>query len=69
MALSKRQTEIVMQVALLWGKAPHLRFGQLVSDIAGGVDPFYIEDHVFLSRANEFEKVVEKCQKTDTSKS
>lgn len=44
--------DIVSTLAALWTEHPQLRFTQLVQLVAGDGDPFYMEDNLFLRKAN-----------------
>ena len=50
---SKRIREIKVHIAILekfWSEQPELRLGQIIVNHSEGLDPFYIEDDILLSR-------------------
>lgn len=48
------RSEILATLAATWAAAPHLRFCQLVEDVVGQQDAFYMRDETFLHKLNEF---------------
>ena len=50
---------LLNEIGDLWIKEPDLRFGQLITNISGGKDLFYIEDE-------NFEKLIDKYKKKNS---
>lgn len=45
-----RIPEILRVIGEVWARNPDLRLGQLMVNVAGKTDPFYLEDDVLLER-------------------
>ncbi len=51
----KRIKEFCDRLAKAWEQAvPDWRFGQLIYNILGGIDPFYIEDDLMIETIEEY---------------
>lgn len=57
--MTDTQNQILIELTHLWYNCPHLRLCQLVQDISGSGDNFYMTDETFLRRLREFAKVAE----------
>lgn len=58
--MNEVQSQIAAELCALWQRVPHLRLCQLVSDISGPADNFYMSDETFLRKLREFSKVVDQ---------
>lgn len=58
--MSEVQTQIATELCILWQRVPHLRLCQMISDITGPADNFYMSDETFLRKLREFSKVVDQ---------
>lgn len=54
------QNQIFGELCILWNRVPHLRLCQLISDISGPCDNYYMSDETFLRKLREFVKVVDE---------
>jgi len=57
----KRIPVLLAKIQAFWEKNPDLRLGQLVSNLAGNEDVFYVEDY-------NLEKTLEQLQVPEPSK-
>lgn len=60
MTMSETQNDIIVYLTNLWARVPHLRFCQLVQDITGAADNFYMSDETFVRKIREFSAVVDQ---------
>lgn len=58
--MNEVQTQIATELCILWQRVPHLRLCQMISDISGPADNYYMSDETFLRKLREFSKVVDQ---------
>lgn len=52
--MNETQRDILFYLSNLWSQMPHLRFCQLVQNISGPADNFYMSDETFVRKIREF---------------
>lgn len=52
--MTEVQNDILFYLANLWSQMPNLRFCQLVQNISGPADNFYMSDETFVRKIREF---------------
>lgn len=58
--MNEVQAQIAAELCILWQRVPHLRLCQMISDISGPADNYYMSDETFLRKLREFSEVVDQ---------